>query len=324
MTTTAIKQLVAEPGAEDARHYRQRVNRLAAEYVALFIGAGVGIAVLIWKAQLFVTLAQRTNVETLTLAFFLVFFGYVAVLSAPGARGAVRIAGYAIRARFTNDRLALERHKMRALGRGGSGAAANLNMVLEVHDRPGEAFEIPVVDDAGLMGRMLIDGSRIEHLPEHKDGSSDLLAYFHAQVRKLLEHRSDSASLEIVAWKKTDDAQTEQYHGLVQFARNLSRELGRDTLWPTVHLSAAECAELERRLSEICSPLRDEGFLPQWDYQGEHKLPIVPEPLGLISLTRTEQRVDSVSSMGCAVWVVLGAVAALGVLIVFPPWVPGT
>src|SRR3954454_18741464 len=99
MTTTAVEQLIAEPGAEDARHYRQRVNRLAAEYVALFTGGGLGIAVLIWKAQLFVTLAQRTNVETLTLAFFLVFFGYVAVLSAPGALGAVRITAYGIRAR---------------------------------------------------------------------------------------------------------------------------------------------------------------------------------------------------------------------------------
>jgi hypothetical protein len=77
------------------------------------------------------------------------------------------------------------------------------------------------------------------------------------------------------------------------------------------------------RLSAICSPLRDGCFLPQCDYQGEHKLPIIPEPLGLVSLSRTEQRVDSVSSMGCPVWMVLAAVGALALLIVFPPWVPG-
>jgi len=63
---------------------------LAAEYLALFICALTGIALLIWKAQLFVTLAQRSNVETLTIAFFLVFFAYLAALSAPGARGARR------------------------------------------------------------------------------------------------------------------------------------------------------------------------------------------------------------------------------------------
>jgi hypothetical protein len=322
--TTTVEKLIAEPGADDARQYRKRVNHLAAEYIGLFVGALVGIALLIWKAQLFVTLTQRSNVETLTLAFFLVFFAYLAVLSAPGAAGAVRIATYAVRARLTKDPLELEREKMRALGKGGSGAAANLNVVLELDGRSGYAFDIPVRDQAGQMGNLRVDGSRIEHIPHCKDGSSDLLAYFHEQVRRLLEHRPDTPSVEIVAWKKTDEAVSEQYHSLVQFARNLETELGRGDLWPKARLSAADCQELERRLSAICRPLRDEGFLPQWDYQGEHKLPIIPEPLGLVSLSRTEQRVDSVSSMGCAVWVVLGAVATMALLIVFPPWVPGT
>jgi hypothetical protein len=323
LTTTATHNLIAEPGADDARHYRRRVNMLAAEYLALFVGALVGIALLIWKAQLYVTLTQRSNIETLTLAFFLVFFAYLGVLSAPGALGAVRIARYAILARLTRDHDTLERQKMRALGVAGSGAAANLNVVLEVDAHPGEDFEIPVGDRAGLMGHMHVGGSRIQHLPVHKDGSSDLLAYFHAQVVKLLQERGGGQPVEIVAWKKIDDEATEQYHAIVEFARNLERQLGKGDLWPKVRLNAADCAELERRLSAICSPLRDEGFLPQWDYQGEHKLPIIPEPLGLVSLTRNEQRVDPVSSMGCAVWVVIAAVVMLALFIVFPPWVPG-
>jgi hypothetical protein len=323
LVPAAAPNPIREPGAEDARHYRRRVNTLAAEYVVLFVAALGGIVLLVWQAQLFVTLTQRSNVETLTLAFFFAFFGYLAALSAPGALGALRVGWYAVQARATGDRDALERRKVRALGPGGGSAAANLNVVLELEGRPGEAFEIPVADRAGPMGRLRVDGSRIEHLPVHKDGSSNLLAYFHVQVATLLRQRGASQNVEIVAWKKTDDELTEQYHGLVQFARNLERQLGKGDLWPKARLTEADCRQLGQRLAEICPALRDEGFLPSWDYQAEHKLPVIPEPLGLVSLSRTEPRVDPVSSMGCAVWVVLAALAVFALFVAVPPWVPG-
>jgi hypothetical protein len=320
----AARDPVKEPGAEDAWHFRRRVKLLAAEYVGLFLAAVVGIGLLVWKAQLFVTLTQRSNVETLTLAFFCVFFGYLAVLSAPGARGGLRVAWYGLQGRLGQDRDALERRKMRALGQGGGGAVVNLNMIIEVEGRPGEPFELPVADRAGPMGRLRIDGSRIQHLPAHGAGSSELLAYAHLQVVDLLRRKGQPQDIEIVAWKATDDEQTEQYHALVEFARNLERQLGKGELWPKVRLADADCRELERRLAAICPALRDESFLPHWDYRAEHKLPIIPEPLGLVSLSRAEPRVDPVSSMGCALWVVLAAVAVSVLFIVFPPWVPGT
>jgi hypothetical protein len=315
---------IREPGAEDARHYRRRVTTLATEYLVLFLASIAGIALLVWQAQLFVTLTQRSNVETLTLAFFLVFFGYLGVLSAPGALGALRVGWYAVQARAAPDRDEVERRKMRALGPGvGEGATANLNVVLEVDGRPGEAFEIPVADRAGPMGHVRVDGSRIQHRPVHKDGSNDLLAYFHVQVATVLQQRDAPPRVEIVAWKSTDDEQTEQYHGVVEFARNLEKQLGKGDLWPKARLTEADLRHLEQRLAEVCPALRDEGFLPDWDYQAEHKLPIIPEPLGLVSLSRTEQRVDPVSSMGCAVWVVLAALAGFVLFVAFPPWVPG-
>ncbi len=54
------------------------------------------------------------------------------------------------------------------------------------------------------------------------------------------------------------------------------------------------------------------------------KLPLIPEPLGLITLSRSEHRADPVAAMGCAVAVVLFVVAVLGLFIAFPPWVPGS
>lgn len=324
MAFDALRKPLQEPGAEDARHYRRRVNTLAVEYVVLFTAAIIGVALLVSKAQLYVTLTQRSNVETLTVAFFLLFFGYLAVLSAPGALGGLRVARYALQARLAGDHDELERRKMQALGRAGAGAAANLNVVLEVEGRPAESFEIPVRDRAGPMGHVRVDGSRIRHVPLHTRGSSELLAYFHAQVAQLLEDRDGQQQVEIVVWKGTDDEQCEQYHALVEFARNLEKHFGKGELWPKARLTQADCQELERRLAEICPALRDEAFLPQWEYQAEHKLPIIPEPLGIVSLSRTEPRVDPVSSMGCAVWVVLAALAVFALFVFFPPWVPGT
>jgi len=318
------QHVVKEPGADDPRHFRERVNTLAVTYCALFILSVMGIGLLIWQGQLFVTLTQRSNVETLVLAFFLVFFGYLALLSAPGVAGAARIAWFALRARTANDRDAVERDKMRALGRIVDRTEAELNMVVEVEGQPGAPIEVPVADRAGRMGTLRINGTRVEYVSQHKNGSNEVLAFVARQIDGIVRSHNGDGYVDVVAWKKIDDEASEQYHGLVEFARNLERQLGKGSLWPTTRITAAEQAILEQRLSEICPALRDEGFLPHWDYHAEHKLPIIPEPLGLISLSRSEARVDPVSSMGCAVLVVFLVVVVLGVFIIAPPWVPGT
>lgn len=312
--------LIKEPGAEDALHYARRVRRLAVSYVALFALSLLGIGLLVWRAQLFVTLAQRSNVETLTLAFLMVFFGYLVTLSAPGVWGVLQIARHSL----TGDWASRQQRKMRALGpSAGRPTVADLNVIVELEGQPGAAFELAVADSAGRMGRLRVDGARLSYLADHRDGSNDVLAYLERQVARVLGDRGQSVDVDIVAWKKIDDEDAERYHGMVEFARNLERQLGGGALWPKVQLTAADHQELENRLRSICPALRDEGFLPQWDYQAEHKLPIIPEPLGLISLNRTEQRVDPIASMGCAVLVVLVVVMILALFIVVPPWVPG-
>lgn len=319
-----VQNLVKEPGADTAQHYRERVSLLAATYATLFVGSLVGIVLLVWKAQLFVALAQRSNVETLLLAFLMVFFLYLALISAKGAFGALRIAGFALQARLTRDRIAVERRKLAALGPSTERpTVVELNVVLERADRPGEPFEVVLRDAAGEMGRIRVDGARALYYPAAADGSNEVLAFFARQVTDLLGRRGADHVVDIVFWKRIDDEAAEQYHGLVEFARNLGRALGQDGLWPTARLDLRDLRELERRLAEICPAVRDESFLPHWDYQGEHKVPIIPEPLGLLSLSRTERRVDPISSMGCAVLVVLAVVAVLALFSFLPPWVPG-
>jgi hypothetical protein len=315
------RKFVKEPGVEDARHYAQRVRRLAILYLTLFVVSLAGLVVLVWRAQLFVTLTQRSNVETLTLAFLVVFFGYVATLSAPGAWGCIRLARYGLRGDWT----ARQRRLLRGLGapRGGP-RVADLNVVIESASRPDSPLEIPVGDEVARMGRLLVDGARLSYYSQFKDGSNEVLAYFEHQVGNIVRDRGEHTEVDIVTWKSIDDDDAERYHAMVEFARNLERRLDRGGLWPRVQLEPQEVQELEHRMGAICPALRMEGFLPHWDYQAEHKLPIIPEPLGLITLSRAEQRVDPVSSMTAATVVSALVLSILVLFIVSPPWVPGT
>ena len=59
------------------------------------------------------------------------------------------------------------------------------------------------------------------------------------------------------------------------------------------------------------------------EYEGQHTLPIIPEPLAFVALSRQERRVDPLVSMGCAFAVTVGILALVVLFILLPPWVPG-
>jgi hypothetical protein len=318
----AARTLIREPDVSDAAHYRRRVVQLAAIYLAVSLLSLFGIGVLLFHGRLFVTLSQRSNVETLTIAFFLLFFAYLAMLSARGAVGAARIAGYRMRARWSGDRLRVEAGKIAALGKPRKGPAVAVNLILEREDRPGEAFELDVADAAGSAGRIRVDGARIEQLAAHRHGSNNLLSFFVRQVSSVAG--TDPDDLEIVQWKSIADEAWYQYVASVDAMRLLGHRLGGKPMWPRLTLSPEQCAELERRLGEICGAVREEALLPELEYEGEHKIPIIPEPLGIISLGRRERRVDPLSSMMSALLIVSVAVALMVWLVVRPPWVPGS
>jgi hypothetical protein len=290
----------------------------------MFVTCIAGCVLLVWQAKLFVTLSQRSNVETLTNAFFMLFFAYLAGISWRGAWGACKILYFVIIG-LRLDFLEHERRKAAALQPPRQQAArAAVNFLIERVDQPGDAFELQVADQAGDLGRIKVEGVRIEHLQSRSDGSCELIAYFVEQVRQILGDRcADVRRLDVVEWGALDDEATEKFVVQADFARRLARHLGADELWPKVTLTPADCGELIARLRQICPALRYEGMLPAWEYSGEHKLPIIPEPLGIISLGRSESRVDALASMGAALAVVLIAFIAYVVIVIHPPWVPG-
>ncbi|HEY3080968.1 MAG TPA: hypothetical protein VGM69_13830 [Chloroflexota bacterium] len=162
-----LAPLIREPGTSSPFQYARRVYQLAAAFVALFLLSLLGIALLVWKARLFVSLTQRSNVETLTLAFFALFFTYLGLLSAPGLAGTLRIAYYdGLIRRLGRERLAVERLKAEALGppRAEPPFIA-INRIIEHADRPGERLEIAVGDGAGGMGVVAADGAALTHRP---------------------------------------------------------------------------------------------------------------------------------------------------------------
>src|SRR5579872_6785809 len=106
-----LSEFIRESNTRTVAQYRKRVYGLAAIYVGIVCTASVAIAVIIVYGRLFVTLSQRSNVETLTLAVVLVLFAYLAFLSLPGAWGALRILWYNAPSWFGADRVDTERRK---------------------------------------------------------------------------------------------------------------------------------------------------------------------------------------------------------------------
>lgn len=172
------RDLVREPDVSGPRAYRRRVGQLACVYLLLFCISLLGLVLIIRKARLLVLLAQRSNVETLTIAFFLLFFAYLLSLSARGAWGGAHLALHHLRAAVTRDRLRAQRALARTLGTPRNGPAIALSHLLERADRPGQPFEITVADGVGAVGRVRIDGVTVRHLDCFRDGSNSLLAFF--------------------------------------------------------------------------------------------------------------------------------------------------
>ncbi|TMA41724.1 MAG: hypothetical protein E6J82_11505 [Deltaproteobacteria bacterium] len=205
-----LKRLITEPGADSAEDYARRVQILAATYAVLFCASVAGVVVLAIYGKLFVTLAQRSNVETLTILFLLVLYAYLATISASGALGAARLGFYALRRRSAREPVAERRRQLGKLDARADGPWAALAKVLD---------------------------------------------------------RTDGAPLRF--------------------------------------------------------DLSDEALLPDWEYQAEHKLPVIPEPLGFVSLGRSAKRADPVATMGFATLMVLLTLAVIVLFVLDKPWVPG-
>jgi hypothetical protein len=303
--------------------YAQRVRRLASIYTGLLVTAITTIVLILVKGKLFVTLSQRSNVETLTSAVVVVLFGYLAVVSAPGAWGTWKIIRYNAPLWLGSDRLRVERRKQAALEfPQDSPDPVYLNCRIRRQTEPAGPFFIPLQDEAGSLGAIRIEGARMAHEAGPRHSSNGVLSYFEQRIEALVRRRAPAAEVRIVEWTSIDDDSALKYGNLVAFTESLERHLQSPPLWPTLDLTEEDIAILTSEARQLCPVLRNEAHLPDLEYAAEYRIPIIPEPLAFVSLSRQEQRADPVASMGCALVVAILILGLVVWFILLPPWVP--
>lgn len=317
------RSLVREQSTGTVAEYNARVYRLAAIYLSIFVLATATIVLLFGHGEFFVTLSQRSNVETLTIAFVIVLFGYLGLISLAGAWGALKIVYYNFPAWIGRDRARVEARKQASLKpKQGDFSTAYLNVLVRIQGKPDQRVAVPISDVAGSMGTIYIDGPKMIHEEAMQDGSNSVFAYFSERIQKLVRERDPKATVDIVEWATINDEPALEYAGLVAFSQNLEKQLGSGPLWPSVELTESDIQMLSEEASRLCPALRNEAHLPDMEYQVEQHLPIIPEPLAFLSLSRSEQRADPVASMGCAFIVMIVILAFVVFFILVPPWVP--
>src|SRR5689334_7708193 len=194
-----VQQMVREQGTDSVDGYRKRVYRLAAIYSAIVLIGVAAIAIIILWGKFFVTLTQRSNVETLTLAFVLVLFAYLVVVCLPGAWGTLKILYYNLPAWFGRDRAIVEARKQAAVKyQRGTPDAVYLNCRVCQQGRPHDAVRIPLRDAAGELGTILIDGVKLLHLNGGAHSSNSLFAFIQQRVQQFIRQRDPHVRVEIV------------------------------------------------------------------------------------------------------------------------------
>ncbi len=266
-----LQHAVREADTRSVPEYRKHVYRLAAIYTAIVVIGLIADIVVIAKGKFFVTLAQRSNVETLTLAFILALFTYLVLICLPGAWGSLKILYYNAPAWLGRDRAAVEAHKQAAVSfKRGRPDAVYLNCRVCRAGHAHEPLRIPLKDDAGELGTIVIDGVKLMHEHGVKHSSNSLFAFFEQRINELAQARDPNAQIDIVQWATINDEPGLQYESLVAFSRNLEKHLNAGPLWPVIELSDRDIAELRSDGVALCSILRDEAHLPDLEFEAQY------------------------------------------------------
>jgi hypothetical protein len=298
---------------------------MALVYAALNILSLAIVVTILWRVQFFITLSQRSNVETLTLAIILILALYYVFTTFKGFVGALRLLWLNSPKLFSRGAESVaqaEQRKQRAMHAGKESKYTCLDKVVRVQGKPEEAIKWQVVDKYGKLGELELDGVKLTYYPL-KDGMNDSIFEFMIdQLEAALQKQDLEATLEIVQWSTIDQDQASAYHSTVQAFQNLEKQLGKGTVWPTVEITEEDKDKIQTEIERLVPALRNESFLPDVEYEVEYNVPVLPEPLGFFKLTRRENRADPLVTMGCAGITMLVIMAVLTFFILLPPWVP--
>ncbi|MCU1244826.1 MAG: hypothetical protein JWN02_736, partial [Acidobacteria bacterium] len=262
------KPFIKEQGTGSVPEYRWRVRRLAVFYAGIVLCGVTTIVLLLWHGRLFVTLAQRSNVETATIAVVILLFTYLTIACFRGAVGAVRIALLNLPTFFGATPRTVEERKQRALRWSKEkDGTVYLNALVRQTGCNDAPIAIRLEDEFGSLGTVTIDGAQLSHQKAPAHSSNSIFAYFERRIEMLVEVRQPQVRVSIVEWTAIDDESALRYAGLVHFGRKLEAHLGCQPLWPAVELTEADIEVLRAEARELCPTLRNEAFLPDLEYE---------------------------------------------------------
>lgn len=295
---------------------RRRTTLLAAIHLVLAAACVALLAVLVLQLKLLVTLAQRSNVETLLIGFFAAFVVVLLITTGPATVGAATLMALRLRHRDRRQRW-IQAHRVESARDDRTLALLNLWVT-----GPAGVIEVPLEDGFGTLGLLRVQGVelQVENAPAALSGPLfELVTAVLDDVAGLDPH---SSPLRLILWGNVDQAESEAYRSQVHAFDRLAQVLQTDPLWPVARIDAEGVARLRAVVAEAIPHLRETVLMPDIDYAAEFAIPLVPEPLAFVQITRRESRADPVASLGCATVMVVIALAVALWVVVFPPWVP--
>jgi hypothetical protein len=320
------EKFIKEKATRSPERYAARVRTMALVYLALDTISIIIIVAIAWRVRYFITLSQRSNVETLTLAIVFILALYYLLTTFKGFIGAIRMAWLNFPKILSKDEKQYEKVEQRkhsALPQGRETISAYFDQAIVQEGKPNEPIKWELVDSAGKLGEIELDGVEAKYYPI-KDGMNDsLFEFLGDQIEKAMQKSDLDAKLQITQWSSIDEDKSSAYHRMVQAFQNLEKQIGKKgPIWPTVEIKQEDVEEIGKELRRLVPALRNESLLPDVEYEVEYSVPILPEPLGFMRLTRRENRADPVITMGCAGIIMLFVLLIIIVFIIWPPWVP--
>ncbi|MEO8286975.1 MAG: hypothetical protein ABI670_11125 [Chloroflexota bacterium] len=311
------EKAIKEVATRTPERYAKRVRMMALIYIVLNLIAIAIIIIILWRVQFFITIAQRSNVETLTLAIIFILAVYYIATTFKGFVGALRM--FALNAGSRNR----EQRKQSALKTGGSPMYACFDQAVCLENKHSEPIKWELVDEAGKLGELVISGVKATYYPLKSGINNSLFEFLADQIEHAMQRRDLDASLQITQWSSIDEDQASAYSSMVQAFQNLEEQLDKGKpIWPTVEITQEDVDNIGKELHRLIPSLRDESLLPDVEYEVEYNVPILPEPLGFMRLTRRENRADPVVTMGCAGIIMFVVMLVLVFMILLPPWIP--
>jgi hypothetical protein len=306
-----------ESPAVDPPSLRRRTNWLILIHLVLASAAIAVLALVVWRIRMLITLAQRSNVETLVIAFVLIFLAYLLVTTAPATIGAIRLLAYRAIGRDRAQR------SLQRKARNDKKRTMRSHMNVVVRGPGGGDVEIPIQDRYGKICDLRLHLTEIVFEDAPEELTHSILELVVRTLGEVGELEGTKHEPKIIFWDSLDEGQAEAYASQVGAFARLEKALDTKPLWPAVRLNKQGVDRLQDVLREAAPQIRENLLLPDIEYAADFNIPIIPEPFAFMQLTRRMDHADSVASMGCATLVALVFLAAISWVVINPPWVPG-